>query len=94
MSLLASQNHCTHITAIQSSSKRHSECYIHQVTSCLHVLIDRYADVLVHRLLAVSIGADASYPDLLDKNKTQVNLVPTADNTVPTADYTWSVVMG
>ncbi|KAF6039600.1 DIS3 [Bugula neritina] len=33
--------------------------------------IRRYADVLVHRLLAVSIGADASYPDLLDKNKTQ-----------------------
>ena len=27
----------------------------------------RYADVIVHRLLAVCIGADATYPDLLDK---------------------------
>ncbi|XP_067948007.1 exosome complex exonuclease RRP44-like [Watersipora subatra] len=32
--------------------------------------IRRYADVLVHRLLAVAIGADASYPDLLNKHKT------------------------
>eukprot|EP00056_Hartaetosiga_gracilis_P019514 m.14657 g.14657 ORF g.14657 m.14657 type:complete len:171 (-) comp7739_c0_seq3:2233-2745(-) len=29
----------------------------------------RYADVLVHRLLAASIGADKTYPELLDKNK-------------------------
>ncbi|XP_033213387.1 exosome complex exonuclease RRP44 isoform X2 [Belonocnema kinseyi] len=29
--------------------------------------IRRYADVIVHRLLAVCIGADATYPDLLDK---------------------------
>ena len=28
---------------------------------------------MVHRLLAVAIGADASYPDLLDKKKTQVD---------------------
>ncbi|KAK2185620.1 hypothetical protein NP493_229g01009 [Ridgeia piscesae] len=33
--------------------------------------IRRYSDIIVHRLLAVSIGADASYPELLDKNKTQ-----------------------
>lgn len=33
--------------------------------------IRRYSDILVHRLLAVAIGADASYPELLDKNKTQ-----------------------
>lgn len=33
--------------------------------------IRRYSDVIVHRLLAVAIGADASYPDLLDKKKTQ-----------------------
>ena len=32
----------------------------------------RYSDLMVHRLLAVAIGADASYPDLLDKKKTQV----------------------
>ena len=32
----------------------------------------RYSDILVHRLLAVCIGADASYPELLDKRKTQV----------------------
>lgn len=33
--------------------------------------IRRYSDILVHRLLAVCIGADASYPELLDKHKTQ-----------------------
>lgn len=31
--------------------------------------IRRYADIIVHRLLAVSVGADATYPDLLDKRK-------------------------
>ena len=34
--------------------------------------IRRYADVIVHRLLAVAIGADASYAELLDKKKTQM----------------------
>ena len=29
--------------------------------------IRRYADLLVHRLLASCIGADATYPDLLNK---------------------------
>lgn len=29
----------------------------------------RYADILVHRLLAACIGADVTYPDLLDKKK-------------------------
>lgn len=33
--------------------------------------IRRYADIMVHRLLAVSIGADAIYPDLLDKHKSE-----------------------
>ncbi|KAK6620523.1 exosome catalytic subunit dis3 [Polyplax serrata] len=33
--------------------------------------IRRYADVIVHRLLAVAIDADSTYPDLLDKRKTQ-----------------------
>lgn len=32
----------------------------------------RYSDIIVHRLLAVCIGADASYPELTDKYKTQV----------------------
>lgn len=32
----------------------------------------RYSDVLVHRLLAVAIGAMKSYPELLDKRKVQV----------------------
>ncbi|XP_018364763.1 PREDICTED: exosome complex exonuclease RRP44 [Trachymyrmex cornetzi] len=31
--------------------------------------IRRYADIIVHRLLAVCIGADATYPELLDKKK-------------------------
>ncbi|KAJ8302790.1 hypothetical protein KUTeg_019186 [Tegillarca granosa] len=30
-----------------------------------------YSDIIVHRLLAVCIGADASYPSLTDKHKTQ-----------------------
>ncbi|KAK1167647.1 exosome complex exonuclease RRP44 [Acipenser oxyrinchus oxyrinchus] len=31
--------------------------------------IRRYSDIIVHRLLAVSIGADVTYPDLMDKHK-------------------------
>ena len=33
--------------------------------------IRRYSDLIVHRLLAVSINADSTYPDLLDKHKAQ-----------------------
>ena len=33
--------------------------------------IRRYADIVVHRLLAVSIGADATYAELVDKKQTQ-----------------------
>ncbi|KAK3086411.1 hypothetical protein FSP39_018074 [Pinctada imbricata] len=33
--------------------------------------IRRYSDIIVHRLLAVCIGADSSYPELTDKRKTQ-----------------------
>ncbi|KAK0045183.1 exosome complex exonuclease RRP44 [Biomphalaria pfeifferi] len=33
--------------------------------------IRRYSDIIAHRLLAVSIGADASYPELLEKTKIQ-----------------------
>lgn len=32
-------------------------------------LVLRYADIIVHRLLAVAIGADTTYPDLMDKHK-------------------------
>lgn len=31
--------------------------------------IRRYADLMVHRLLAVAINADSSYPELLDKKR-------------------------
>lgn len=31
--------------------------------------IRRYADIIVHRLLAVAVGADCTYPDLTDKQK-------------------------
>lgn len=31
------------------------------------ILIFRYSDIIVHRLLAASIGADSTYADLLDK---------------------------
>ncbi|XP_014823637.1 PREDICTED: exosome complex exonuclease RRP44 [Poecilia mexicana] len=31
--------------------------------------IRRYADIIVHRLLAVAISADGTYPDLMDKHK-------------------------
>ncbi|KAK7114496.1 exosome complex exonuclease RRP44-like [Littorina saxatilis] len=34
--------------------------------------IRRFSDIIVHRLLAASIGADATYPELLDKQKTQM----------------------
>lgn len=33
--------------------------------------IRRYSDVIVHRLLAVAIAADVTYPNLVDKQKTQ-----------------------
>ncbi|XP_075997887.1 exosome complex exonuclease RRP44 [Genypterus blacodes] len=31
--------------------------------------IRRYSDIIVHRLLAVAIAADSTYPDLMDKHK-------------------------
>jgi exosome complex exonuclease DIS3/RRP44 len=33
--------------------------------------IRRYADIIVHRLLAVAIEADSTYPSLVDKKRTQ-----------------------
>ncbi|KAL1500756.1 hypothetical protein ABEB36_006202 [Hypothenemus hampei] len=34
--------------------------------------IRRYADIIVHRLLAVACGADRTYPDLLNKEKSTI----------------------
>ena len=34
-------------------------------------LFDRFADLLVHRLLAVAIGADVTYSELLDRKSVQ-----------------------
>lgn len=36
---------------------------------CPRALPHRYADVVVHRLLAAAIGADGTYPDLVDRHK-------------------------
>lgn len=37
---------------------------------CSRALLPRrYADVVVHRLLAAATGADGTYPDLMDKHK-------------------------
>ncbi|XP_067890391.1 exosome complex exonuclease RRP44 [Heterodontus francisci] len=33
--------------------------------------IRRYSDIIVHRLLAVAINADCTYPDIMDKHKQQ-----------------------
>jgi hypothetical protein len=45
-----------------------SECALMFLAGTLHVC--SYADIIVHRLLAASIGADATYPDLVSKEKT------------------------
>jgi len=38
-----------------------------------NLLRNRYADIIVHRLLAVSIGADVTYPELLNKRMSQAS---------------------
>jgi len=49
-------------TVMPTFSQRFHEC---------DFALSRYADVIVHRLLAVCVGADATYPELLDKRKSQ-----------------------
>lgn len=43
------------------------------------ISLRRYSDIMVHRLLAVAIGALDSYPDLLSKDKTQVGVTDDRD---------------
>lgn len=50
----------------------HISVYFWVKFEVLTVSLPRYSDIMVHRLLAVAIGALDSYPDLLNKNKTQV----------------------
>ena len=45
---------------------------LHRTETKLYDIFYSYSDIMVHRLLAVAIGALDSYPDLLNKAKTQV----------------------
>ena len=45
---------------------------LHRTETKLYDIFRSYSDIMVHRLLAVAIGALDSYPDLLNKDKTQV----------------------
>lgn len=45
---------------------------LHRTETKLYDIFCSYSDIMVHRLLAVAIGALDSYPDLLNKAKTQV----------------------
>uniref|UniRef100_A0A4W5NL83 Protein DIS3 homolog n=1 Tax=Hucho hucho TaxID=62062 RepID=A0A4W5NL83_9TELE len=45
-------------------------CHWVITSSCFQCyLVTGYSDIIVHRLLAVAIGADSTYPDLMDKHK-------------------------
>ena len=46
---------------------------LHRIETKLYDIFYSYSDIMVHRLLAVAIGALDSYPDLLNKDKTQVS---------------------
>uniref|UniRef100_A0A8C2GRP0 Exosome complex exonuclease RRP44 n=1 Tax=Cyprinus carpio TaxID=7962 RepID=A0A8C2GRP0_CYPCA len=43
--------------------------YPHVDETFMLFLFCRYADIIVHRLLAVAINADSTYPELMDKHK-------------------------
>lgn len=45
---------------------------LHRTETKLYDIFCSYSDIMVHRLLAVATGALDSYPDLLNKAKTQV----------------------
>lgn len=52
--------------------------------------IRRYADVIVHRLLAASIGADATYPDLVSK-EAATRLCDSNPPSYPFPSFSWTL---
>ena len=48
--------------------------YITNIFSFLCLVSSRYSDILVHRLLAVAISAIPSFPQIFNKQNTQVNM--------------------
>lgn len=66
--LLGGKKTCWEISIINKVDHDSSVCPLSSLL-CSLLLRCRYADIIVHRLLAVAIAADTTYPDLMDKHK-------------------------